>query len=34
MKQWFREVIDEAMATNSLEGSTEVLTAPQLIAVR
>lgn len=34
MKQWFREVIDEAMATNSLEGSTEALSSPQLIAVR
>lgn len=34
MKAWFREVIDEAMATNSLEGSSEELTSPQLLAVR
>lgn len=34
MKQWFREVIDEAMATNSLEGSTQALSSPQLVVTR
>ena len=34
MKAWYREVIDEAMATNSLEGSTDAISAVQTIVVR
>lgn len=34
MKQWWRETVDEAMATNSLEGSSEELSSPHLITVR